>query len=553
MSSEDEGKEIETNRSANDDSKIDILQSTVLLQDMSSDNGTKRKRSGLNIPINNTADLPTWVAGASPVKFVSMDELMKMSAALENMTLIHEIALNPEFVIQRNSADLVQQTVEDCMKKAYWDKLREDFARIPPDYSYALILLEDIKRLHLYALNIFQLLHFTLMGGCLCSCAYDKMILDLLTQQHVRLRSEIECMLDINLLKQQAENKCLDIRQLFESIVELLSRLCAPARDELVNDLRKKTDNIDMLKGVCELLDLMKLDMANFFMQFNRSVLEKHSAEYERTQFMMLLGKNPGLELSTMEWLGRHISVDNTDGPSTKKSFEDLNNNEVSGIISCAYMELLEWDFQNAYPETLKIDRLRLENIAMKYLQLTICTSCVLVSCNLAGKDVAQVKDFKTNLKNDVIVVTNDIDKSNLMDRLEAVSVLCNDRISKCCKIVNINWTKERSAELKEQILQITDYANHIRMLIRNRIYNFILSMISNRIPFYQQRFPPGLSIIHAELSALIARFIRIVNHNRETFGGRQRKQFKLQEDTASYMKHLAVTFHKQQNALEKS
>ncbi|KAM3719521.1 T-complex protein 11-like protein [Dirofilaria immitis] len=546
MSSEDEGKEIETNRSANDDSKIDILQSTVLLQDMSSDNGTKRKRSGLNIPINNTADLPTWVAGASPVKFVSMDELMKMSAALENMTLIHEIALNPEFVIQRNSADLVQQTVEDCMKKAYWDKLREDFARIPPDYSYALILLEDIK----------------------------KMILDLLTQQHVRLRSEIECMLDINLLKQQAENKCLDIRQLFESIVELLSRLCAPARDELVNDLRKKTDNIDMLKGVCELLDLMKLDMANFFMQFNRSVLEKHSAEYERTQFMMLLGKNPGLELSTMEWLGRHISVDNTDGPSTKKSFEDLNNNEVSGIISCAYMELLEWDFQNAYPETLKIDRLRLENIAMKYLQLTICTSCVLVSCNLAGKDVAQVKDFKTNLKNDVIVVTNDIDKSNLMDRLEAVSVLCNDRISKCCKIVNINWTKERSAELKEQILQITDYANHIRMLIRNRIYNFILSMISNRIPFYQQRFPPGLSIIHAELSALIARFIRIVNHNRETFGtyygqkqsnvrresrktaikgGRQRKQFKLQEDTASYMKHLAVTFHKQQNALEKS
>lgn len=76
------------------------------------------------------------------------------------------------------------------------------------------------------------------------------MILDLLTLQDVRLRAEIECMFDIDLLRQQAENNCLDVRQLFESITELLSRLCAPARDKLLNDLRKKTDNVDMLRQV---------------------------------------------------------------------------------------------------------------------------------------------------------------------------------------------------------------------------------------------------------------------------------------------------------------
>lgn len=65
MSSEDEKKEVETNDSAHDDSKIDILQSTVPLEDMSSSNdtGTKRKRSDLNIPITSTTNLPTWVAG----------------------------------------------------------------------------------------------------------------------------------------------------------------------------------------------------------------------------------------------------------------------------------------------------------------------------------------------------------------------------------------------------------------------------------------------------------------------------------------------------------
>lgn len=52
---------------------------------------------------------------------------------------------------------------------------------------------------------------------------------------------------------------------------------------------------MEFCRGVCELLDLMKLDMANFFVQINRSIVEEHSAEYERSQFMKLLDKNPGL------------------------------------------------------------------------------------------------------------------------------------------------------------------------------------------------------------------------------------------------------------------
>lgn len=74
------------------------------------------------------------------------------------------------------------------------------------------------------------------------------MVLDLLSPQHVRLRSQIECMFDVDLLKQQVEKKCLDVRSLFESIIELLSRLCAPARDDLVNSLREKSDSVDMLR-----------------------------------------------------------------------------------------------------------------------------------------------------------------------------------------------------------------------------------------------------------------------------------------------------------------
>lgn len=452
---------------------------------------SKRKRDGCTIPVSNVGDIPIWVAGSSPTKYVDMKELMSMSNTLENLAIVHEIAINPQFVIEKKYTNPVEKVVEESMRKAYWDKLREDFVQEPPDYSHALGLIVNIKQ----------------------------MMLDLLTPQHVRLNDEIESLLDIDLLKQQAEKHCLDVRNLLESIVELLGRMCAPSRDGLVTNLREEKDNVNMLRGISELLDVMKLDMANFYLHINRSVVEQYSSEYERSQFMKLIQNNPEMELSTLNWLRRHMDTGIFDGPSAKKRFEDLDNREVGNIINDAYMDLLEWDSQYPYPGTLKMDRLRLEALANRYLQLSVCVSCVLISCNLGGKDVAQSKDIKTILKNDVIVVTNDINKSNIASRLEMVSVLCNERISQCRKSLNIGWTEENSTDLKQQILHVCDANNRVYTLIRDRIRSFILLLLSNPVPSNQQRFPSGLSMIHAELSTLTVQFLRIVNHNRQTFG----------------------------------
>ncbi|VDN26147.1 unnamed protein product [Gongylonema pulchrum] len=204
--------------------------------------------------------------GSSPTHTVSMEELIRMSAALENMALIHEIAINPDFVIEEKPCNALEKMVEECMKNAYWDKLRDDFAQQPPNYANALLLLRDIK----------------------------KMVLDLLLPHHVRLRAEVESMLDLDLLKQQVENKCLDVQPLFENIIGLLRRLCAPSRDELLNNLLTKSDKVDMLRGICDVIEIMKVDMANFYVNSNRSVVEQHSIEYERMQFAKILQRNPG-------------------------------------------------------------------------------------------------------------------------------------------------------------------------------------------------------------------------------------------------------------------
>ena len=46
-------------------------------------------------------------------------------------------------------------------------------------------------------------------------------------------------------------------------------------------------------RGICELLEVMKVDMANFEVKQSRPVVEEHSATYEKNQFMKLLKADP--------------------------------------------------------------------------------------------------------------------------------------------------------------------------------------------------------------------------------------------------------------------
>ncbi|VDN01583.1 unnamed protein product [Thelazia callipaeda] len=486
MSDRKEKVESETN---SDSSKTNKWRDVVSLNKEESNLSNSSTKSQLDdSKISTSSDNKrAWEVACSGI---SLDEIHCLSEAILNMTFVHEIAVNPWFVIENPSRNSKTNAVNEDLKEKYWEKLREMFAEEPPDYSLAIPLFGEIK----------------------------KRIINLLTPEQVRLISEVEGLLDVDLLKQQIENKCLDVRQLFESVLELLRRLCAPIRDEVVDGLRKLTDLIDMLRGVFDLLELMRVDMANFVVQCNRPALKEYSAEYERIQFMKLLEKDPELESSTMKWLQRHLNMESNDGSLSKKSFEDLSNGEVSDIINRAYMELLEWDPKDTYPGTFLIDRPRLVLLSMRYMQLILCTSCLFISCNLAGRDVAEMKNFYKNLKDELLHTTDQIAQKGMMKDLEAVSVFCNFKVYQVYMSLGKCWTREQSAVLKQQILQIVDEKNQIRKLVRDRVYDFILSSISFRRSF-KDPMPSNLRMVHREVAAFTYWFARILNHNRETFG----------------------------------
>ena len=49
--------------------------------------------------------------GGSPAKHVTGEELLKMSAALDNLSIIHEIAIDPNFKIPEKPANPIEAAV----------------------------------------------------------------------------------------------------------------------------------------------------------------------------------------------------------------------------------------------------------------------------------------------------------------------------------------------------------------------------------------------------------------------------------------------------------
>lgn len=49
----------------------------------------------------------------------------------------------------------------------------------------------------------------------------------------------------------------------------------------------------EYFRGICELLETMKLDMANFSIRQYRPLIQQYAFEYERKQFQKLIEHNP--------------------------------------------------------------------------------------------------------------------------------------------------------------------------------------------------------------------------------------------------------------------
>lgn len=83
----------------------------------------------------------------SPGKVLTMDEVRYAIKNVEDMTLAHEIAVNPDFRLEPYNPpeNSLEKKIKTILHEAFWDLLREQLNSDPPCYDHAIVLLGDIK------------------------------------------------------------------------------------------------------------------------------------------------------------------------------------------------------------------------------------------------------------------------------------------------------------------------------------------------------------------------------------------------------------------------
>nr|XP_006983182.1 T-complex protein 11 homolog [Peromyscus maniculatus bairdii] len=403
------------------------------------------------------------------------------------------------------SSSSLQSKGKETMPSDFWDHLKEQLSSVPPDFSCALELLKEVREI----------------------------LLSLLLPRQNRLRSEIEEALDMDFLHQQAERGDLDVTYLSKYILNMMVLLCAPVRDEAVQKLESITDPVRLLRGIFQVLGQMKMDMVNYTIQSLQPPLQEHSIQFERAEFQERLNKEPNLLDHTTKWLTQAAAdltrpsagcADTRDSSSSPGSSsrdaaapEPLSSTMV---LSQGFLNLLIWDPENEeFPETLLMDRARLQELELQQKQLTILASVMLVASSFSGSVLFGSPQFVDKLKRITKSLVEEFN-SRPEETMQTVSEQVTQEIHQGLKSMGLApLTSDNTASLIAQFQNIAKKENCVRNVIDQRIHLFLKCCFVLGVQRSLLDLPGGLALVEAELAELGQNFVTLTHHNQQVFG----------------------------------
>lgn len=391
------------------------------------------------------------------------------------------------------------------MYNAFWDHLRDQLSQTPPDFSCVLELIKNIKQI----------------------------LMALLLPRQNLLRNEIEEVLDLDLLKQETEHGALDILHLSHYILNLMALMCAPIRDEAVKELENIKDPVQLLRGIFQVLGLMKMDMVNYTIKNIRPYLQEHSIQYERAKFQELLDKQPDRLDCTTKWMTRaateiitslsSLSVTSCISSGVISSFPtpkpDPDPPSLTTVLYQGYLNLVLRDHGNEeFPETLLMDKARLQTMRSKFRHLTILASVLLVARSFSCGVLFSSPEFVDKLKCITKALTEDF-SSKPEESMLSVSEQVSQEIHQGLKDTGLTaLSSENRASLVGQLRNIAKKENCIRIIIEQRMHLFLKCCLIRGMQESLLDFPGCFLFIEPELAELGWKFVNLMHHNQHVF-----------------------------------
>ncbi|KAB8259572.1 T-complex protein 11-domain-containing protein [Aspergillus pseudonomiae] len=283
-----------------------------------------------------------------------------LTALPENRALVHELLINKEFKIEETQYTEPRKQIMNHM----CDMMRKDVdAGLGTNWTVAMAtVIQD------------RLLRSLRPGNSL----------------HV-LISEV---LDPKLVENQCNVGAFSYASFFNFMNTILPKLCAPYRDPIVRAFTEDTsgDAIDRLARLMGIIDLLSLDHTNFMIQLAAPQLIQEAPGYEQRTFEKgLRDGSLSLRKARRFWRTHHkIIVDEI----RKRDPENINGEPQPPPSKIYAQGLVDLVLSNApvcddlVPETLELDRQRLERLHAQAFKIVATASILLAAKNLLKRDV---------------------------------------------------------------------------------------------------------------------------------------------------------------------
>jgi hypothetical protein len=207
--------------------------------------------------------------------------------------------------------------------------------------------------------------------------------------------------LDTDLIYRQCEQGIFSYASFFSFMANILPKLCAPFRDAQVkvlaedlgsNDVEDMNAMIEKLFRLLHFIDLLSLDYSNFLLMNAAPVLIRESAGYESRMFAADLSSGSITLSGTIRWW-QNASVnilteaDRRDPEQVRHPADRPTSHQIytRGLVDIVFSQGTP---TSDFPETLALDRERLQAIKQKALHMTTIGAILLVAKSMLKRDV---------------------------------------------------------------------------------------------------------------------------------------------------------------------
>ncbi|CAG8812793.1 29744_t:CDS:2, partial [Racocetra persica] len=410
----------------------------------------------------------------------------QVNLGLTNEQLAHEIIIDPDFELKPPKLSELEERVRAIATKAFFDSVKADleqgqYERWVPE------LLSDVKQ----------------------------RLLDLVSPTS-SLRSSINEVLDIDLITQQTKAGVYNIHNCIVFIINTMLQICAPVRDEEIQKLKDLNDFAEIFQKLLNILDQMRLDLANFRVKAFRPYLKEHAIEYERRKFEQALqSKRLTLDL-TKSWIKQIVnSLLRTRAERNPENIHLPQHRHNHGIkFDQVYNEsFVSFIFQpstidkNNCPETLLLDIERLWNYQNEGQAITIVAALLMLTKNVAGGNVNSASDDLTTLKDTLFVLLMDGDTT--IDNLTA----------EILSYFPSTLSSETQTLIKSMVSKTLSQSDKVFSLLSRRIQNIMKQHLqTGQFPKKETLAQHGVIAVAKELEQLSRKICILGRYNREVY-----------------------------------